>query len=87
MASGAAVSAVDHVLDKGTGSRAFALVRPPGHHAEHGRAMAAVIPDARLVLYDGFASVWYSSSPEPPAAQMTVRTMLPPGVSLGRYRG
>jgi acetoin utilization deacetylase AcuC-like enzyme len=39
MAAGAAVSAVDHVLDKGTGSRAFALVRPPGHHAEHGRAM------------------------------------------------
>ena len=39
MAAGAAVSAVDHVLDKGAGSRAFALVRPPGHHAEHGRAM------------------------------------------------
>ena len=39
MAAGAAVSAVDHVLDKGAGSRAFALVRPPGHHAEHARAM------------------------------------------------
>ncbi len=39
MAAGAAVSAVDHVLDKGAGARAFALVRPPGHHAEHGRAM------------------------------------------------
>jgi acetoin utilization deacetylase AcuC-like enzyme len=39
MAAGAAVSAVDHVLDKGQGTRAFALVRPPGHHAEHARAM------------------------------------------------
>jgi acetoin utilization deacetylase AcuC-like enzyme len=39
MAAGAAVSAVDHVLDEGAGARAFALVRPPGHHAEHGRAM------------------------------------------------
>jgi acetoin utilization deacetylase AcuC-like enzyme len=39
MAAGAAVSAVDHVLDSGDGARAFALVRPPGHHAEHARAM------------------------------------------------
>jgi acetoin utilization deacetylase AcuC-like enzyme len=39
MAAGAAVSAVEHVLDGGAGARAFALVRPPGHHAEHGRAM------------------------------------------------
>ncbi len=39
MAAGAAVSAVDHVLDAGAGARAFALVRPPGHHAEHGKAM------------------------------------------------
>jgi acetoin utilization deacetylase AcuC-like enzyme len=39
MAAGAAVSAVDHVLEKGAGARAFALVRPPGHHAEHAKAM------------------------------------------------
>jgi acetoin utilization deacetylase AcuC-like enzyme len=39
LAAGAAVSAVDHVLDGGTGTRAFALVRPPGHHAERNRAM------------------------------------------------
>ena len=39
LAAGAAVAAVDHVLDAGRGARAFALVRPPGHHAERGRAM------------------------------------------------
>jgi acetoin utilization deacetylase AcuC-like enzyme len=54
LAAGAAVAAVDHVLDDGpqgsgphTGSgagldgprRALALVRPPGHHAERNRAM------------------------------------------------
>ncbi|HLG54514.1 MAG TPA: histone deacetylase [Vicinamibacterales bacterium] len=39
LAAGAAVSAVDHVLDGGDGARAFALVRPPGHHAERNRAM------------------------------------------------
>src|SRR5688572_23472881 len=39
LAAGAAVTAVDHVLDGGAGERAFALVRPPGHHAERNRAM------------------------------------------------
>jgi acetoin utilization deacetylase AcuC-like enzyme len=39
LAAGAVVSAVEHVLEKGEGTRAFALVRPPGHHAEHARAM------------------------------------------------
>lgn len=39
LAAGAAVSAVDHVLEAGKGARGFALVRPPGHHAERGRAM------------------------------------------------
>jgi acetoin utilization deacetylase AcuC-like enzyme len=39
LAAGAAVNAVDHVVDAGEGARAFALVRPPGHHAERGRAM------------------------------------------------
>jgi acetoin utilization deacetylase AcuC-like enzyme len=39
LAAGAAVSAVDHVLDGGPGTRAMALVRPPGHHAERNRAM------------------------------------------------
>jgi acetoin utilization deacetylase AcuC-like enzyme len=39
LAAGAAVSAVEHVLDSKTGARALALVRPPGHHAERKRAM------------------------------------------------
>src|SRR5215207_2396949 len=32
LAAGAAVSAVDHALDGDAGTRALALVRPPGHH-------------------------------------------------------
>jgi len=36
-AAGAVVLAVDRVLDQG--GRAFCPVRPPGHHAERGRAM------------------------------------------------
>jgi acetoin utilization deacetylase AcuC-like enzyme len=37
LAAGAAVDAVDHVLR--TGGRTFAMVRPPGHHAERHKAM------------------------------------------------
>jgi acetoin utilization deacetylase AcuC-like enzyme len=37
LAAGAAIVAVDHALD--AGEPAFALVRPPGHHAERDRAM------------------------------------------------
>jgi acetoin utilization deacetylase AcuC-like enzyme len=39
LAAGAVLTAVDHVLDGPVGSRALALVRPPGHHAEAGTAM------------------------------------------------
>jgi len=39
LAAGAAVTAVEHVLDGPPGRRALALVRPPGHHAERNRAM------------------------------------------------
>ena len=39
LAAGAAVGAVDHVLDGPPGSRALVLNRPPGHHAERNRAM------------------------------------------------
>jgi acetoin utilization deacetylase AcuC-like enzyme len=39
LAAGAVLVAVEHVLDAGPGSRAFAMQRPPGHHAEASRAM------------------------------------------------
>lgn len=38
-AAGAAVGVVDALLDSPAGTRALALVRPPGHHAEPDRAM------------------------------------------------
>src|SRR5262245_17943968 len=38
LAAGATIQGVEHVLE-GTGRRAFAMVRPPGHHAERNRAM------------------------------------------------
>jgi len=43
-AAGAAVHAVDLVLD-GEVAAAFCNVRPPGHHAEHGRAMGFCLFD------------------------------------------
>jgi acetoin utilization deacetylase AcuC-like enzyme len=39
LAAGAACQAVDHVLAGANGARACAVVRPPGHHAERGKAM------------------------------------------------
>ena len=39
LAAGAVLTGVDRVLDGPKGSRALALVRPPGHHAEAARAM------------------------------------------------
>ena len=39
LGAGATLTAVDHVLDGPSGTRALVLVRPPGHHAERNRAM------------------------------------------------
>jgi acetoin utilization deacetylase AcuC-like enzyme len=39
LAAGAALTAVDRVLDGPRGTRGLAMVRPPGHHAEADRAM------------------------------------------------
>ena len=39
LAAGAALNAVDSVLEGPAGARAFAMMRPPGHHAERNRAM------------------------------------------------
>ena len=39
LAAGAAVSAVDHVLENARGAKALVMSRPPGHHAERNRAM------------------------------------------------
>src|SRR5262249_4970006 len=38
LAAGATIGCVEHVLE-GTGRRAFAMVRAPGHHADRNRAM------------------------------------------------
>ncbi len=43
LAAGAAVDAVERVMGMPPGQRALALVRPPGHHAEHARAMGFCI--------------------------------------------
>lgn len=39
LAAGAAIAAVDLAIGSGASRRAISLVRPPGHHAEAGRAM------------------------------------------------
>jgi acetoin utilization deacetylase AcuC-like enzyme len=39
LAAGAVLTSIDHVLSGPKGTRAFAMVRPPGHHAERDRAM------------------------------------------------
>jgi len=43
LAAGAACQAVDRVMEKDAGTRAFAVVRPPGHHAEAAQAMGFCI--------------------------------------------
>jgi acetoin utilization deacetylase AcuC-like enzyme len=39
LAAGAVLTAIDRVMDGPSGTRGFAVVRPPGHHAERDRGM------------------------------------------------
>lgn len=45
---------------------------PDTRLADEGRRLTATIPNARLVLFDGFASCWYSEGAQPPAAVETI---------------
>jgi acetoin utilization deacetylase AcuC-like enzyme len=50
-AAGAVVDGINRVLD-GTARHAFAVVRPPGHHAERGRAMGfCLVNNVAVGLY------------------------------------
>ena len=44
--------------------------------ANAGRTIAAMVPNARLILFDGFASFWYSPGPEPPPAVLAIADFL-----------
>ena len=50
--------------------------QPVSGLAEQGQAVAALIPNARLVLFDGFASIWYSAGREPPQAVLAIEDFL-----------
>ena len=53
-------------------TRRLAQNAPESPLADAGREMAALIPKTRLILFDGFASYWYSPGPEPPAAVLAI---------------
>jgi DNA-binding CsgD family transcriptional regulator len=44
--------------------------------AKQGQAIATAIPDARLILLDGFARCWYSTGTEPPQAVQLIEDFL-----------
>jgi DNA-binding CsgD family transcriptional regulator len=57
--------------------------QPVSALAEEGQLAAALIPNSRLVLFDGFASIWYSDGPEPPEAVQAIEKFLDELLSSG----
>ena len=53
---------------------------PESPWANDGRTIASLIPDARLLMFDGFGTALYSEGPEPPAAVLAIEDFL---ASLG----
>jgi DNA-binding CsgD family transcriptional regulator/pimeloyl-ACP methyl ester carboxylesterase len=53
-------------------NRRLAADEPVSTLAEFGQAAAALIPGSRLVLFDGWASIWYSDGDEPPEAALII---------------
>ena len=45
---------------------------PESRWANDGRTIASLIPNARLLMFDGFGSSLYSEGPEPPAAVLAI---------------
>jgi DNA-binding CsgD family transcriptional regulator/pimeloyl-ACP methyl ester carboxylesterase len=57
-------------------NRRLAHDEPVSAFAEFGQAAAALIPGAHLILFDGWASVWYSEGDEPPQAVLAMEDFL-----------
>jgi DNA-binding CsgD family transcriptional regulator/pimeloyl-ACP methyl ester carboxylesterase len=57
-------------------NRRLADDEPVSRFAEFGQAAAALIPGARLILFDGWASIWYSEGNEPPQAVLAIEDFL-----------
>ena len=57
LAAGAGLACVDHVM-AGAGRRAYALTRPPGHHASAGRAMGFCLFNNAAIAARHAQSAW-----------------------------
>ena len=49
---------------------------PVSGYADHAQAAAALVPDSRLILFDGWGRVWYSDGPAPPEAVLAIEKFL-----------
>jgi DNA-binding CsgD family transcriptional regulator len=49
---------------------------PVSGYADHAQATAALVPDSRLILFDGWGRVWYSDGPAPPEAVLAIEKFL-----------